>query len=299
MIGQEATTSVDDCGVKLFDDGPQGLQAFLERTQYSRLLWWPQKGLGRVQVWQARRMKAEDYEGRTGPDGKLVPQCIESIPNWQQWAGGILFRIVGNLDRLWILGKAIRFLFGWVFPLVIRLFVPVDKKGPKKFWDSWWEGLPMDNVFNYRALPTEFTELWIPISKTAEVMYALRDHYEQGGRAATGSYLCEIYAGKKSEAWMSPSYGEDMIRLDFFWFEKNYGDPTKTYFPQFFELFAKHCFRLHWGKYLSADPATGPEYLRKQFLRWNDFMRLRETMDPDQVFVTDYWRRHLGIKARS
>jgi hypothetical protein len=54
-------------------------------------------------------------------------------------------------------------------------------------------------------------------------------------------------------------------------------------------------FRLHWGKYLIPDPA----YLRDLTPRWDDFMALRGRLDPDQLFVTDYWRKHLAIEPAS
>ena len=62
--------------------------------------------------------------------------------------------------------------------------------------------------------------------------------------------------------------------------------------PNFWELLKKYDYRLHWGKSLSGDVA----YLKERYPRWDDFMQLREKMDPHQIFVTDYWRKHLGIE---
>lgn len=31
---------------------------------------------------------------------------------------------------------------------------------------------------------------------------------------------------------------------------------------------------------------------------WDAFMRFPDFFDPDQIFVTDYWRAHLGIQPK-
>jgi hypothetical protein len=192
-------------------------------------------------------------------------------------------------------------------PLVMNdLFLVADKDKPGKdrgkpqtFQDLGYRGLPMDNQIADRLLPTVFTELWIPIERTREVMTDLRDFYVKGGYASTGTYACEIYGARASRFWMSPAYGHDVVRIDVFWFARNAEPPDQAFFPQFWRLLAKHDFRPHWGKYLPPpDSSTGVGYLRKNYPRWDDFMRRRAAHDPGQIFVTDYWRRHLGI-ARS
>ncbi len=45
------------------------------------------------------------------------------------------------------------------------------------------------------------------------------------------------------------------------------------------------------GKALSGEV----DCLRQQFPRWDDFMRVRQRVDPHQVFVTYYWRHRLAI----
>jgi hypothetical protein len=51
----------------------------------------------------------------------------------------------------------------------------------------------------------------------------------------------------------------------------------------------------HWGKALP--PATDARLaaLGQRFPQLEDFKNLRQRMDPDGRFLTDYWRTHLGI----
>jgi FAD/FMN-containing dehydrogenase len=175
----------------------------------------------------------------------------------------------------------------------VNNFLASAIKGPQEFQDSWWEGLPMDNRVNYTLMPTRFTELWFPVEKTGEVMQILLQHFRQGEFDTTGTYTCEIYITPASDFWMSASYQRSVVKVDPFWFGYNKGDPDEAYFSKYWQLFRDKGldYRLHWGKALSDDV----DYLRQQYPRWDDFMQLRDQMDPHQIFVTDYWRKHLGI----
>lgn len=55
-------------------------------------------------------------------------------------------------------------------------------------------------------------------------------------------------------------------------------------------------FRPHWGKYLPSPTAPfGPAYYQQVYPRLGDFLAKRAAYDPQQIFVTDYWRAQLGI----
>jgi hypothetical protein len=160
----------------------------------------------------------------------------------------------------------------------------------------------MDNAIDDVFIPTYFTELWMPISKTAAVMNTLRDFFRQHGLDATGKYAFEIYANKNSVFWMSPSYGEEpVVRIDVFWFGYSAGDPSVVFFPKFWNLLQAFDFRLHWGKYLPSDPLPEKrwaKYFKERYPRWDDFLRIRATMDPRNIFLTSYWREHLGLEQQ-
>ncbi|MGD2048282.1 MAG: D-arabinono-1,4-lactone oxidase [Chloroflexota bacterium] len=152
----------------------------------------------------------------------------------------------------------------------------------------------MDNRIDFGLLPLEFSEMWFPLDQATEVTRKIRDFFAENDTTVTGTFAVEIYPALADLLWMSPGYKRDSVRFDLIWFEKNKGNPATDFCPQFWKLLKGLRFRLHWGKYLVDDP----EYLRSLTPRWDDFMALRERLDPDQLFVTDYWRKYLAIKSK-
>ncbi len=166
----------------------------------------------------------------------------------------------------------------------------------------------MDNAADDILMGTEFTEIWIPLQYTEEVMKSLDEMFTKVGYPATGFYSTELYAGYKSSSWMSPAYtdGKDIykdgtIRVDVFWYINNAGSPNARdgYYQQFWDLFqGKNIpFRLHWGKFVpDYDFEQWAEYYRANLPRFDDFMALRAKRDPKNIFFTDYWRLRLTGK---
>ena len=205
------------------------------------------------------------------------------------------------------------------FPKLVGLFVPLDadKDGeergrPQSFQDWAWHGLPMDNQADDVLVPTEFTEAWVPLSRTGETMRLLRDYFAAPGDAAealrrTGTYAWELYAAMPQPFWMNASYsdGEDewregAFRVDPYWFAESAADPVETFYAGLWALLreAEVPFRLHWGKFQPRYPAgdrSWVDFFRSQYPRWDDFLRLRAERDPNNVFLTDYWRDRLGL----
>lgn len=321
IVGREDITAEGDTAYQLFGDGEAGLEGFFRRTEYARLMWWPQAGVRRVVTWQARRMRDRDYHEQTGARGALRPKPYSALGDgirtpWlsraanltAQAAGGLFYDGLAASARSFEplahasspakrLGAAVHGAFTTrVLPAVLRGFTQTSPV-PQRFWDSWCDGLPMDNQMSEASLPTEFTEIWVPLERTGEVMRALREHYDRAGHAATGSFICEVYAARRTRSWMHPAYERDSLRIDLFWFARNHGDPTRGWFVQFWRLLQPFGYRLHWGKYLPHDAALGAEHLRQHIPRWDDFLALRKTMDPDGVFLTSYWQRALGVST--
>ncbi|MBK9257852.1 MAG: FAD-binding protein [Saprospiraceae bacterium] len=312
ISGNELTTFYDGCEIDLFGEGSKGklsLEQFLQKPKYTRLMWWPQTTAQKMVVWQADRVDAfNDWQDFKSVPYKEVPFIFGS-PDLAELAADAIFTFVGNwpkwLEHLFGNGektkeeieKFAKKLNPYLIKLILKIFEPVSEKDPKpqEFTDIWWNGLPMDNQMSDKLFPVWFTELWIPLNLSQKVMNDLKIFYENTDHA--GAFSCEIYAAGKNKFWLSPAYDTDVIRIDIFWFGHNPGNPS-DYYQYFWKELAQYNFRPHWGKYLPApDGEQGVEYLKSVYPdTWQKWMELRKQMDPDNIFLTNYWAQHLNLE---
>jgi FAD/FMN-containing dehydrogenase len=200
-------------------------------------------------------------------------------------------------------------------PKLIAAFIPLDSEHggqPQRFTDWGWSGLPMDNSADDELLTTEFTEAWIPLPRTLEVMQLLnryftepRDDHEALRR--TGTYAWELYSAMPTPFWLSAAHtsGDDewkdgVVRVDPYWFADNAENPAETFYARVWDLLRDNGipFRLHWGKFqpvYEQGDRSWVEFFRAQYARWDDFLRLRAERDPNNIFLTDYWRDRFGL----
>jgi hypothetical protein len=168
----------------------------------------------------------------------------------------------------------------------------------------------MDNQVSTKHIPTDFTELFIDISRADEVVALLTEFFnpdpntdpegeeDAKGMKRTGAFAFELYLGHRSRFWLSPAYGDNhCLRLDVFWF-RTHEQGRESFFQQFWELLREKNidFRLHWGKYLPRSTSSvGARYLQARYPMWKQFMQVRRTLDPEGLFLNTYWRQQLGI----
>ena len=326
IIGQEATTAVADCEFDFFGPGAAGkpsLQNYLSNTEFSRVLWWPIASLHRAIAWRARTMQLSDYNSQTGippnfkpkPYYPVFPKILGSrlpsediagvgyslIANWPKW----FYDLIGNspsentLKEKMFMG-IVDEIAPHLYPLMINMYFPCNTptNPPQVFWDTWLGSLPMDTFeFSNKMMNLVYTELWFPISQTQTVIDTLQQYYTANGYSATGYYTVEVLAAKSSNFWLSPGYGQDSLRLNIMFFN-NVSDGADSYYAQFWDLFRQKNidFRLHWGKNLPPPSNdASPAYLQKQYKNWSAFTALRSKMDPNNIFLTNYWKTQLGL----
>lgn len=192
---------------------------------------------------------------------------------------------------------------------LLGLFVTTGPSGApvtQHFEDRGFLGLPMDNQMDDLLMPTWFTELWFPFTrgdgKVQQVISALKavfnaDGTPAGQYRATGPFSFELYAGRADPTFfLSPAAGhQHVFRVDVFWFGQNAANPVTDFFPRFWDALAPLGYRLHWGKFLPTPDPSQPDRLTKgfpDFARWD---AVRRRVDPSGVFLTKYWKEHLGL----
>ncbi|MGZ3839713.1 MAG: D-arabinono-1,4-lactone oxidase [Flavisolibacter sp.] len=310
IAGSETTSYVADAAIDLFGPGnanKPGLRQFLTQTEYTRLLWWPQQGIDKIVLWQARRTDAADWKSFVPQPYQEVP-WVDGSPTLATTVSDAIFSFLGRvperfehfLDR-WFgkspqekhkIAELVASADDWLLKLLLKIFA---HPGVQHFTDIGWHGIPMDNQMSDKLMETWFTELWIPLEKAEAVMNSMKTFYADPLNA--GTFCCEIYAAKKSSFWMNPAYGTDVIRLDVFWFAKNEEDPV-AYFQRFWKYFAPFEYRCHWGKYLPpAGGEQGAAYLQERYPRFQQFSALRREMDPHDIFLNPYWKEHLALET--
>ncbi len=204
-------------------------------------------------------------------------------------------------------------LLSWAAPhlidSILSPFVSLGKNGTpavQKFQDVWYLGLPMDNGMDDLLMPTYFTEIWIPFTveggEVERAIAALRKLFDADGTAAgcyaaTGPFSIELYATKAGKTFfLDPAYGDkDVFRVDVFWFGYNGGDPVTDFYPQFWKALEGLEYRLHWGKFLPTPEQVPPHVLTSRFPKFDAFRAARAKADPGDVFLTGYWKTHLGL----
>lgn len=263
------------------------LKKFLLENEYAHINFLPQKGVMRTMEWS----------------GKAVDASLEIIPYKHSLSS--IFKtlladsvlIIGSLiDKF---GKDSKILQAFLAMLLKQFADPKEK--PQEFRDVWYKALPIDDQAKVdTAVETLFSELWFPLDKMDEVVNRLMHLYDKNPEAA-GNFVVELYAAKKSPLLLSPAHDQDALRVDLYWWAYNLGDPMK-YFGIFWEaLLDIPGAKLHWGKFM---PIPGEKYGEKTFTaeqlyqsyqdfpEWNEF---RKRNDPQQLFVTDYWRKIFDI----
>ena len=99
--------------------------------------------------------------------------------------------------------------------------------------------------------------------------------------------VCELRAIAGDSLWLSPQYGRDTVALHFTWRREQ--DAVEEVVADIEGALKPFGVRSHWGKVTSL--RAGDIVPRYKCL--DDFLRLREELDPRRAFVNDWLRAHL------
>ncbi|MGB4777080.1 D-arabinono-1,4-lactone oxidase [Microbacterium sp.] len=128
-------------------------------------------------------------------------------------------------------------------------------------------------------------EYAVPLERVAEAFRAVQRVIDENGWRV--EFPVEVRCAAGDDRWLSTAHGRDSgyLAVHRYWRV----DPAE-YFAAVEEIMLAHDGRPHWGKLhtLSA-PA-----LRERYPRFDDFVALRDRLDPDRRFRNAYLDRVLG-----
>lgn len=98
----------------------------------------------------------------------------------------------------------------------------------------------------------------------------------------------EVRAAPADDRWLSTAHGRDSgyIAVHRYWRADH-----RDYFAAVEEIMLAHAGRPHWGKLHGLDA----DALRARYPRFDDFLALRERLDPTRMFRNAYLDRVLGV----
>ena len=162
-------------------------------------------------------------------------------------------------------------------------------------------------------MPTEFSEIWVPLGRTQEVMEILHAYFtepedDHEAYRRTGLYAWELYAAKPTSKWMAASHtsGEDewrdgALRIDPYWFAATPGDPAQAVLSPDLEADARLIsipFRLHWGKFqpiIDAPDRDWVDFFRPSTPAGTTSWRCGPQRDPPGHVPHSLWRDRFGL----
>ncbi|TFK69771.1 gulonolactone oxidase Lgo1 [Pluteus cervinus] len=149
-------------------------------------------------------------------------------------------------------------------------------------------------IFNVDCrYPQHTTEWAVPYHNARSCLRELKAWLAQEQQDPHGlrpHFPVEIRFSAPDDIWLSPSYGQKTCWIGIVQY-KPYGFnvPYRKLFSGYEKIVARHQGRPHWAK---AHELT-PEILSKTYPRFDDFVRVINTVDPRGMFRNEYIQRHI------
>ena len=284
VVGEETNVMLANSSLQ-----PDRFLKSLKEMEYYHTQWLPQKGVNRVDEFFAKKTQSTKIKKYHHEVGSLKVG-IEAA---------IALKII---DELLNTSGEIKPWKENLIAFLLRQFMTIPYL--ETFLDYWYIALPNDDQAPVDTLlRMDFLEIWFPIDFANDLIKILEDKIVPYPKKV-GSITCEFYASKHSPFWLSMSYGRDVVRLDKLRYAYDAGNPRDFYKYYWDVLMSKPGARFHWGKWmpLNGDVCDGVvfnlAFLKNAYPKMEEWLLLRELMDPDQIFVSDYWRSILEIPRK-
>jgi len=129
------------------------------------------------------------------------------------------------------------------------------------------------------------SEYAVPREHVVDVVRRLRDWIDVSG--ARIPFPIEVRVAAADDIWLSTAYGRDTAYVAIHQYHRLAHD---QYFKGFERIVAEYGGRPHWGKLHTL----GASELRERYPRFDDFLAVRDRLDPGRVFENSYTRQVFG-----
>lgn len=145
---------------------------------------------------------------------------------------------------------------------------------------------PAHEVFvSRRRVRFRESEWAVPLDALPDALRDVEAWLERSGELV--SFPVEVRFARADDVWLSTSHGRRTAYVAVHQFWRT--DPTR-YFDAVQRIMAAYDGRPHWGKMHTLDAAR----LRALYPRFDDFLAVRDAVDPGRVFTNDHLDRVLG-----
>ena len=171
---------------------------------------------------------------------------------------------------------------GTVVPAIVPPFSRLAQKltGNRDFTDRSPEVFVTNRTVRFREM-----EYALPRAAVPDALAEVKALIERNGWRI--SFPVEVRSAAADDNWLSTAYGRESGYIAVHRYYRE--DPT-AYFTAVERIMMAHDGRPHWGKMHFRDAAS----LRETYPRFDDFLAVRDRLDPERLFTNAYLTRVLG-----
>ncbi|GAA1438598.1 D-arabinono-1,4-lactone oxidase [Leifsonia poae] len=171
---------------------------------------------------------------------------------------------------------------GTVVPAVVPPFSRLAQKltGNRDFTDVSPSVFVTNRSVRFREM-----EYAIPRASVPEALAEVKALIEKRGWRI--SFPVEVRSAAADDNWLSTAHGRE---TGYIAVHRYYREDPAEYFRAVEAIMMAHGGRPHWGKMHTRDA----ESLRSAYPRFDDFVAVRDRLDPERLFANSYLQRVLG-----
>ncbi|MFB6719161.1 D-arabinono-1,4-lactone oxidase [Kribbella sp. NPDC056345] len=129
------------------------------------------------------------------------------------------------------------------------------------------------------------SEYAVPREHVVEVLHRLREWIDNSGHHFP--FPIEVRVAAADDIWLSTASGRDTAYIAIHQYHRL---PHDSYFEAFERIVAEYQGRPHWGKLHTL----GADDLRARYPHFDDFLAVRDRVDPTRTFSNPYTRKVFG-----